>query len=153
MQPLRYKELFYCWYFCLFYCTEKYSVSTLRFLQHFTVNSSCAQGSAELGTQQFCRNNVTMLSGHTVVCNCNFTIFIVATPSRHWGLTIYRFFSVPWLVPEAILRCREAKKVSRAQLCCTLTLQYVREVLADMIMTNAKEDSPCWRPLCHRAID
>ena len=106
---------------------------------------------AELGTPQFCRDNVTMLSSHKVVCNCNFTIFIVATPSRHWGLTIYRFFSVPWLVPEAILRCREAKKVSRAQLCCTLTLQYVREVLADMIMTNAKEDSPCWRPLCHRA--
>ena len=25
---------------------------------------------------------------------------------RHWGLTIFRFFSGPWLVPEAILRCR-----------------------------------------------
>ena len=37
----------------------------------------------ELGTRQFCRDNVTMLSGHKVVCTCYFTIFIVATPSRH----------------------------------------------------------------------
>ena len=29
------------------------------------------------------RENVTMLSGHKVVCNCHFTLFIVATPSRH----------------------------------------------------------------------
>ena len=38
---------------------------------------------AELGTRQFRRDNVTMLSGHKVVCNFYFTIFIVATPSRH----------------------------------------------------------------------
>ena len=37
----------------------------------------------ELGTRQFCRDNVTMLLGHKVVCNCHFTIFILATPSRH----------------------------------------------------------------------
>ena len=61
---------------------------------------------SELGTRQFCRDNVTMLPCHTVVYNCHYTIFIVATPSRHWGLTIFRFFSGPWLVPEAILRCR-----------------------------------------------
>ena len=35
----------------------------------------------ELGTRQFCRDNVTTLSGHKVVCNCHFTVFIVATPS------------------------------------------------------------------------
>ena len=45
-----------------------------------------------------------MLSGHKVVCNCHFTIFIVATPSRHWGLTVFRFFSGPWLVPDWSLR-------------------------------------------------
>ena len=49
----------------------------------------------ELGTRQFCRNNVTMLSGHKVVSNWHFTIFIVATPSRQWGLTIFEFFLVP----------------------------------------------------------
>ena len=81
----------------------------------------------ELGSRQFCRYNVSMLSGPKVVCNCHFTIFIVAIPSRHRGLTIFRFFAGPWLFPEAILRCRvvalsrcrcrEAKKLSRAQLC------------------------------------
>ena len=60
---------------------------------------------SELGTRQFCRDNVTMLSGHKVVCNWHFTIFIVATPSGHGGLTIFRF-SGPWLVLEALLRCR-----------------------------------------------
>ena len=37
----------------------------------------------ELGTRQFCRDNGTMFSGHKVVCICHFTIFVVATPSRH----------------------------------------------------------------------
>ena len=36
------------------------------------------------------RDNVTMLSGHKVVCNCHFTIFIVAS-------------CYPCLVPEAIV--------------------------------------------------
>ena len=49
---------------------------------------------AELGTQQFCRDNVTIFSVHKVVCNCHFTIFVVAT--------IFNFF----LVPEAVLHCR-----------------------------------------------
>ena len=76
-----------------------------------------------MGMRQFCGDNVTMLSGHKVVCNCHFTIFIVATPSRHWSLTIFFIF---FLVPEALLRCRivelsrccccEAKKFSRVQL-------------------------------------
>ena len=79
-------------------------------------------GWTELGTRQFCRDNVTMLAGHKVVCNCHFIKFIVATPSRHLGLTICRFFSCPLLVLEAtyitLSRChgREAKKLSRAQL-------------------------------------
>ena len=47
-----------------------------------------------------------MFSGHKVVCNCHFTIFVVATPSRHWGLTIFRLFSCPCLFPEAVLHCR-----------------------------------------------
>ena len=51
-----------------------------------------------------------MLSGHKVVCNCHFTIFIVATLSRHWGLTIFRFFfwslTCPW---GYIFRCRKLK--------------------------------------------
>ena len=59
----------------------------------------------DLGTQQFCRDNVIMWSGHKVVCNCHFSLFIVATPSTHWGLTVFRFFSGPWLFSEAILCC------------------------------------------------
>ena len=51
------------------------------------VNSSIAMVDCvelpELGTRQFCRDKVTMLSGHKFVCNCRFTIYIVATPSRH----------------------------------------------------------------------
>ena len=60
----------------------------------------------ELGTRKFCRDNVTMLSGHKVVCICHFTIFVVASPSRHRGLTIFQNFSGPWLFLEALLRCR-----------------------------------------------
>ena len=72
--------------------------------------------------QSWDRDNMTMLSGHNVVCNCHwhFTIFIVATPSRHWGLTIFQFFSGSCLVPEVILHCRVAKNMSRAQLWLTL---------------------------------
>ena len=47
-----------------------------------------------------------MTSEHKVVCNYHFTIFVVATPSRHWALTIFRIFSGPWLVLDALLRCR-----------------------------------------------
>ena len=36
----------------------------------------------------------------------SFTIFVVASPSRHWGLTIFQNFSGPWLFLEALLRCR-----------------------------------------------
>ena len=51
-----------------------------------------------------------------------YLFWVKATPSKHWGLTIFRFYFGPWLVPEAILgtlsRCRrrEDKKLSRAQL-------------------------------------
>ena len=60
------------------------------------------QPRAELGTQQHCRDNVTMFSSLKVVGFCFFTIFVVATPSRHRYLNIFRFF----FVPEALLRCR-----------------------------------------------
>ena len=63
---------------------------------------------AELGTQQFCPDNVTMLSGHKVVSNCHLTIFIVATPSRHWGFTIFWFFSGPWSY-ITLSRCRNCE--------------------------------------------
>ena len=33
-------------------------------------------------TRQYCRENMTMFSGHKVVCYCIITIFGVATPSR-----------------------------------------------------------------------
>ena len=49
----------------------------------------------ELGTRQYCRDNETMFSGHTVICYCNITIFGVANPSRHRDLNIFRTFSGP----------------------------------------------------------
>ena len=55
---------------------------------------------------------MTMLSGHKVVFKFHFTIFIVDTSSRHWGLTIFRFF----LVPEAILRCHVVAKLKQFRL-------------------------------------
>ena len=45
---------------------------------------------SELGTQQFCRDNVTMLSGPQ--------LFVIA-------ILLYLLW-LPHLVPEAILRCR-----------------------------------------------
>ena len=44
---------------------------------------------SELGTQQFCRNNVTMFSGHNIFIYCNICL---ATPCRHRDLNIFRFF-------------------------------------------------------------
>ena len=121
-----------CWFLCqlvilLSYCTTYIMYFSLEYLSE-TVQF-VPKGKlyfllgwiSELGTRWFCRDNVTMLSGHKVVCNCHFTIFIVVTPSRHWGLTIFGFFfwslTGPWgyiMLP----RCRfhEAKKLSRAQL-------------------------------------
>ena len=58
--------------------------------------------SPELGTRQYRRDNVTMCSGHRVVCYCNVTIFIVITPYRHRYLNIFLIFSVP----ETLLHCR-----------------------------------------------
>ena len=53
-----------------------------------------------------------MFSGYTFFCYCIITIFVVGTPSRHLELNIVQIF----LVPEALLRCREAKQLLRAQL-------------------------------------
>ena len=39
------------------------------------------QSAAMLNIQSWARDNVTMISGHKVVRNCHFTIFVVATPS------------------------------------------------------------------------
>ena len=38
------------------------------------------QSAAMLNLESWARDNVTMISGHKVVCNCHFTIFVVATP-------------------------------------------------------------------------
>ena len=69
-----------------------------------------------------------MFSGHKVVCNCHFsfTIFFMATPFRHWRLTKFRISSGPWLVSEALGRCREAKQLSRAQLCLNWYFSIIR---------------------------
>ena len=45
-----------------------------------------------MGTRQHWRDNVTMFSGHKVVGYCILTIFVVATPSRHRDLNIFRMF-------------------------------------------------------------
>ena len=62
--------------------------------------------------RQFCRNNVTVLSGH-------FIIFIEATHlDTEAGLTIFQFVSGPWgYITLSLCRCRKAKKLLHAQLC------------------------------------
>ena len=76
----------------------------------------------ELGMRQYCRDNETMFSGHKVVCYCNFTTFGVATPSRHRDLNIFQFFSGSCgSITLSRCCCREAIKLSRAQLCKLLT--------------------------------
>ena len=63
-------------------------------------------------------DNATMFSGHKVVRYCNITIFGLATASRHWYLNIFLIFSGPWgSITFLRCRCREAVKLSRAQLC------------------------------------
>ena len=59
-------------------------------------NQQVQQRWPELGPRQHCRDNVTMFSGLKVVGFCTFTIFVVATPSRHQDLNIFRIFSCPW---------------------------------------------------------
>ena len=83
----------------------------------FILNPKSRAGHATILSRQ-CDN---VIRPHKVVCDCHFTIFIMATPStvdsRHWGLTIFRFFSGPWrYITLSHCRCREAKKLSHAQL-------------------------------------
>ena len=98
-------------------------------------SSPCAQNTqdyacTELGTRQYCRDNVTMFSSHKVVCYCNMTIHICCGHSifRHRDINIFRMFSCPQdsftlfgCRVVVLYSCREAKTMSRAQLCsCTL---------------------------------
>ena len=52
---------------------------------------------SELGTRQYCRDNVTMFLGHKVVILISVLVilylFVVATPSRLRDLNIFLFFS------------------------------------------------------------
>ena len=58
-----------------------------------------------------------MFSGHTIAGSCIVSMFVVATPFIHRNLKIFEFF----LVAEDLLRCTEAKNLSRAQLCPCLS--------------------------------
>ena len=69
------------------------------------------QGSKYVYNQSWARNNsvATMWP-----CFQGTKLFVIAILlyllwlplSRHWGLTMFRLFSGPWLVPEAMLHCR-----------------------------------------------
>ena len=51
---------------------------------------------------------------------CFMSIFVAATPFRHQGLNFFRIFSCHIIsIMLSHCRCREAKNLSRAQLCCT----------------------------------
>ena len=75
------------------------------------------------GHRHFCCDNITMLSDHKVVCNCHITIlYFLWLP--HLDI-IFRFFfwslTGPWgCINLSCCRCREAKKLSRAQLWYTV---------------------------------
>ena len=60
--------------------------------------------STELGTRQYCRDNVTRFSGQTIVDYCTLTISFVVTLLRHRAVT----FFVRFLDTKAIfyVRCR-----------------------------------------------
>ena len=72
----------------------------------------------ELGMQQHCRDNVTMFQAKKIIgglLSYIMSLFSVATPFRHRG---FNNFSGPWCsILLSRCRCREAKKLSRAQLC------------------------------------
>ena len=73
---------------------------------------------SELGTQQYCRDNETMFSGHKVGCYCHITLSGVATPWRHRDLNMFWIFSGPWgSITLSPFRCRKAIKLPCAQLC------------------------------------
>ena len=73
----------------------------------------------ELGTRQYCLDNVTKFSGLTVVGHCITTIFVLAAPSWHRDLNIFLIFSCPL----SRCRCHKAKHLSRAQLCILASRQ------------------------------
>ena len=53
----------------------------------------CLHLLSELGTlRQHCRDNVTMLSGQTIVAFCMNAFSVVATLFRHRGLKLFRIF-------------------------------------------------------------
>ena len=75
----------------------------------------------ELGTRQHCR---TMLSGQKPVDYGVMSIFAVAIPFRTEAFPILAFFLSLKLqnVTVSCCRCREAKELSRAQLCYVLPM-------------------------------
>ena len=82
---------------------------------------ACATRTAQKGIREpFCRaGHATILSrqwDHVFrVQSCLYLSFYYFccgyTPSRNWGLTNFRIFSGPWLVLEALLRCRVVAKL------------------------------------------
>ena len=50
----------------------------------------------QYGTRQYCRDNVTIFSGHKVVRYCNITIFVVATPCTVDTETYTYFSNLFW---------------------------------------------------------
>ena len=68
--------------------------------------------------QPHCRDNVTMFSGHKAVGYGIITLFVVATPFKHWDLNIFWIMCCLWS-SITLSRCRfhEAQKLSRAQFC------------------------------------
>ena len=83
-----------------------------------------------MGTRQFFRNNMTMYSGYKVVCNCHFTIFVVAITYWHGGLTIFQIFSRPWLALEAFLHCRVVvvPKVKYCRVLSSVNTHYIQHL-------------------------
>ena len=78
-----------------------------------------------MGTQQQCRDNVTMFTGQTIVGYCIITIFDVTTQFRHQKINIFRIFRVVVVICEAkkIVACptlmsssRKRSRPDRAQL-------------------------------------
>ena len=98
------------------------------FRQHCAVHVQCTVLYAELGTRQYCCDNVTMFSGHKVVCLSNITVFCVATASRHRDLNIFRICSGPW-GSFTLSRCRYREAIQLSRGCVNCTCMYVRSTV------------------------
>ena len=84
---------------------------------------------AELGTRQYCSDNVTLFLGYIVVSYCINTTFVVATPFSENLRFLKNFLSLKLYIQYYVVVVAKLKKLLRAQLC-------KREYISSMFMRH-----------------